>query len=76
MRELVRASDPVLVTFIEALLKSEGIAIVVADVNMSVLEGSLSILPRRLLVAEEDAERAARILADCGLAHWLVRHDG
>jgi hypothetical protein len=34
---------------------------------MSVLEGSLGLLPRRLLVDEERAEEARRILTDAGL---------
>jgi hypothetical protein len=47
----------------------------VLDQNMSVLEGSLGILPRRVLVPEEDLIRARRLLADAGLAHEL-RPDG
>ena len=59
MRELVRTNDPVLVTAIEALLKGAEIPHVVLDQNMSVLEGSLGILPRRILV-DEDHVAAAR----------------
>ena len=39
----------------------------VADQNMSVLDGSIGILPRRVLVLEEDIERARQILADAGI---------
>jgi hypothetical protein len=38
---------------------------------MSVLEGSLGVLPRRVLVAEEDVSRARQLLTDAGLAHEL-----
>ena len=53
MRELVRTNDSILVTAIEALLKGAGIPHLIADQNMSVLEGSVGILPRRVLVADE-----------------------
>jgi Putative prokaryotic signal transducing protein len=75
MRELVRTNDAVLVSAIGALLDGAGIAHVVLDQNMSVLEGSLGILPRRVLVADEDMAAARRILTDAGLAHEL-RPDG
>jgi hypothetical protein len=75
LRELVRTNDMVLVTAIEALLNGAKIKHVVLDQNMSVLEGSLGILPRRILVAEADARVARRILADAGLGHEL-RPDG
>jgi hypothetical protein len=38
---------------------------------MSILEGSLGMLPRRLLVEEERADQARRILTDAGLAGEL-----
>ena len=47
----------------------------VLDQNMSVLEGSLGILPRRVLVAEDDVAAARRLLNDAGLGHEL-RPDG
>jgi len=71
MREIVRTNDLVLITAIEALLKGAGIHHVVLDQNMSVLEGSLGMLPRRVLVEEDAAQRARRLLADAGLAHEL-----
>ena len=71
MRELVRTNDPVLVSAIEALLDGADIPHMVFDRNMSVLEGSIGILPRRILVAEEHVARARALLADAGLAHEL-----
>ena len=56
MRELVRTNDAVLVSAIGALLDGAGIRHLVFDQNMSVLEGSLGVLPRRVLVADGDAE--------------------
>jgi tRNA1(Val) A37 N6-methylase TrmN6 len=71
MRELVRTNDAVLVSAIEALLQAAEIPHVVLDQNMSVLEGSLGILPRRILVNECCIDDARRLLEDAGLAHEL-----
>ena len=65
MRELVRTNDPVLISAIEALLNGAGIPHVVLDQNMSVLEGSLGILPRRVLVAEDHERNARQASAGC-----------
>lgn len=75
MKELVRTNNAVLISAVGALLDGAGIRHVVLDQNMSVLEGSLGILPRRVLVAEEDIARARRLLTDAGLGHEL-RPDG
>jgi Putative prokaryotic signal transducing protein len=71
MRELVRTNDAVLVSAVGALLDGAGIPHVVLDQNMSVLEGSIGILPRRILVPEDQAHTARRLLVDAGLAHEL-----
>ena len=75
MRELVRTNDAVLVSAVGALLDGAAIPHQVLDQNMSVLEGSIGIFPRRILVAEEDAPAARRLLVDAGLGHEL-RGDG
>lgn len=71
MRELVRTNDAVLVSAIGALLDGAGIGHAVLDQNISVLEGSIGILPRRIVVADDDAIAARRLLAEAGLAHEL-----
>ena len=71
MRELVRTNDEVLLSAVKALLQSADIPHLVLDQNMSVLEGSLGILPRRILVPEEQVQSARRLLKDAGLAHEL-----
>ena len=75
MREIVRTNDAVLITAIEALFKGANIRHLIFDQNMSVLEGSLGVLPRRILVAEDDVTAACRLLTDAGLGHEL-RPDG
>ncbi len=71
MRELVRTNDVVLVSAVGALLDGAGIHHLVFDQNMSVLEGSLGVLPSRVLVPDEDLTAARRVLTDAGLAHEL-----
>jgi hypothetical protein len=71
LRELVRTNDPVLVSAIEALLNGAAIPHLVLDRNMSVLEGSIGILPRRILVRESHIAAARRLLTDAGLGHEL-----
>jgi hypothetical protein len=71
LRELVRTNDAVLVSAIVALLDAAGIPNLVLDQNMSVLEGSIGILPRRVMVAEEDLAAARRLLQGAGLGHEL-----
>ena len=72
MREIVRTNNAVLITAIEALLKGADIHHMVLDQNMSVLEGSVGILPRRVLVPDEDEAAARRLLTDAGLAQELL----
>ena len=71
MRELVRTNDIVLVSAIGALLDGAHIHHLVLDQNMSVIEGSLGILPRRILVHEDDAHAARELLTEAGLSHEL-----
>ncbi|SOH94067.1 Putative signal transducing protein [Monaibacterium marinum] len=64
MEEILRTNDPVTLSFAEALLRGEEIDSFVMDVHMSVLEGSIGVLPRRMLVARANAFRARAILSD------------
>lgn len=68
MVELLRSNDPVLVSFAESLLIDVGIEHTVVDAHMSVIEGSIGALPRRILVAEEHYDEARRLLADADVA--------
>ena len=75
MKEILRTNDAVLVSAVAALLQAAGIRHWVADQNMSVLEGSIGVLPRRLLVPEENVEAARALLREAGYGHEL-RRDG
>jgi hypothetical protein len=71
MRELIRTNDMVLVSAVVALLDGAGIRHMVLDQNMSVLEGSLGVLPRRILVSEGYELTARQLLQDAGLGKEL-----
>jgi hypothetical protein len=62
MVELLRTNDPVHLSWAEALLAAEGIATVVLDGHMSILEGNVGAIPRRLMVDEEDLDDARALL--------------
>ena len=64
MRDVLKTNDPVLLDFAQVVLSNAGIPAVVFDAHMSVMDGSLGILPRRLMVADEDFEQARRVLRE------------
>ncbi len=64
MKELLRTNDPTIVAFVTALLRGEEIDCFPMDVHMSVLEGSIGVLPRRIMVRDQDHFRAKAILRD------------
>lgn len=71
MEELLRTNDPVIISVVASLLGQAGIAHFVADGNMSILEGSLGIIPRRVLVDSDDIAAARRLMRDADLGHEL-----
>jgi hypothetical protein len=75
LRELVRTNDIVLVSAVGALLDGANIHHLVLDQNMSIIEGSLGVLPRRILVHDDDNSQARQLLRDAGLAHELRADD-
>lgn len=73
MIELIRTNDAVVLSFVQSLLRDAGIDCLVADENMSIMDGSLGILPRRILVPEDDADEAKAILTDAGIGDEIKR---
>lgn len=67
MLELLRTNDPTVIAFAQALLQGEDIECFAMDVHMSALEGSIGILPRRLMVRREDHFEASAVLRDNGI---------
>ena len=72
MRELIRTNDMVLLSFVRAVLEGAGLFLLVADEAMSSVEGSLGILPRRVLVHAEDEVRSRRLLTEAGVEPGLL----
>jgi hypothetical protein len=64
MKEVIRTNDLATIAHIKLLLTNEGIEYFELDVHMSALEGSISILPRRIMVVDSVFERAREILTD------------
>ena len=64
MKELLRTTDPTIIAFAQMLLRGEAIACFEFDVNSSILEGSIGILPRRLMVADHDHCEATVVMRD------------
>lgn len=71
MIEIMRTNDAVGLSFAQSLLKDQGIHCMIADQSMSILEGSIGLLPRRLLVDSERVEEARTLLRDAGLGAEL-----
>ena len=67
MKELLSTNDITKFVYAETILNSNDIVSFALDVNISVLEGSIGILPRRLMVLATDYERTLRLLTDFGL---------
>lgn len=62
MKELYQSNNIVELSCLQAALSEEGIDSFVLDQHMSVLEGSLGALPRRLMVNEKDEARAKKVI--------------
>jgi hypothetical protein len=73
MRDLVTTNDPVLLNFIEVLLRDAGIGVAVFDGNMSEIQGALGAVQKRLVVPEDSWSQARRLLDEAGLGQWIVR---
>ena len=67
MKELFSTNDITTFIYAETILNSNDIISFTLDENISVLEGSIGILPRRLMVLASDFERASELLKDFGL---------
>jgi Putative prokaryotic signal transducing protein len=75
MRALLTTSDPVLLNYVEVLLADQGIGSVILDRHISIMEGGMSPFPCRLMVEEDNWNRASRIMHDAELGAW-VNNDG
>ena len=67
----MRSNNIVTLSFVESLMRDAGIAVMIADQSMSILEGSIGAIPRRILVESDRIDQARRIMHDAGLGHEL-----
>ena len=72
MREILKSNNPVELNFAQVVLKDAGIPTVEFDMHASIMDGSMVIVPRRLMVADEDEARAREVLRDAlsSRAEW------
>ena len=74
MKELLATNDLVTVSFVETLLKEANIDYLILDQNMSILEGSIGIIPRRIMVPEGLYVNAQALIKDAGIGKELTTH--
>jgi hypothetical protein len=67
--ELLRTNDVVLISYVASLLEDAGIGHVVLDTHMSIMDGSLGVLPRRIMVEDDGLARARQLLDEAGIDH-------
>jgi hypothetical protein len=69
VKEVARSTDPVRLSFLTALLADGGIAAILFDTHASIVQGSLGVLPQRLMVADDEFDEAVGILKSAGEWH-------
>lgn len=71
MEELMRTNNPVTISFVESLLTEAEILYFVADQHMSIVEGSLGILPKRIMIDGDRVDEARSLMVDAGIGAEL-----
>lgn len=71
MKAVIKTNDPLMVSFVIDLLKKEGVKAFEFDQNFSVLDGSIGVIPRRIMVIDDELELARELLKGAGLGHEL-----
>ena len=72
MREIMRTNDIVILGVARSVLEEADVPHMVADAHMSVVEGSIGMFPRRLLVVDDAYDEARRLLTEADLGDWLL----
>jgi Putative prokaryotic signal transducing protein len=62
VKEIARSTDPVRLSFLTALLSDGGVTAILFDTHASIVQGSLGVIPQRLMVADDEYETAVTIL--------------
>jgi Putative prokaryotic signal transducing protein len=64
MRVVLKTNNPVVLSYATHVLEQSGIDAMVFDTHASIMDGSMTMVPRRLMVADEDFTRAEKLLRD------------
>lgn len=75
MRELILTTDPVLLSFVQSLMHDAGIEALVFDQHISIVEGSIGVFPRRLMVPEVSWSEAAQLMREAGIGEWVAGYE-
>jgi hypothetical protein len=62
MRAVLKSNNPVVLSYATHILEESGITALVFDTHASIMDGSMAMVPRRLMVADEDFGRAEKLL--------------
>ena len=76
MRPIVVTTDPVLLSFAKSILADAEIEAVELDLHTSAIEGSLGVLPRRLVVSSTAWSAARDALVTAGIGDEVYVGDG
>lgn len=72
MIEIMRTTNPVDINYVEALLKDAGIFVAVFDDNISIVEGSIGLFPKRVMISQDDRRAVQDLLRGTGLEGALL----
>lgn len=75
MKTILKTTNPATLNFAEAILKEADIPAFTMDQHMSMMEGSIGIIPRRIMVVDEDAAEAREALSANGLEEDVYHGD-
>jgi hypothetical protein len=62
MRMVLKSNNPVVLSYAADILTQAGIESVVFDTHASIMDGSMAMVPRRLMVLDEEYDRAEALL--------------
>lgn len=69
VKEVARSNDPVRLSFLTALLADAGLTAIPLDTHASIVQGSLGVIPQRLMVVDEEFDAAMAVLKQAGEWH-------
>lgn len=72
MKLLIRTTNAITLDYALTLLRDRGLSPLVLDQHMSMVEGSLGVLPRRIMIDDAEEVAARRTLTEAGMGHELA----